>query len=276
MASFASRRRFLAAAPAVWLTAAHPLTIDWLGADVVRAATTDDPVVSGTFPQQDWQVVKEIVTVSHFNLERVRELVTARPALAKASWDWGFGDWEASLGAASHTGNQEIAAVLLDHGARPTIFSSAMLGQLDVVQAFVEASPGAQGIPGPHDITLLAHARRGGDAAQEVVEYLESVGGADDGPQHVALSDAERERIFGRYVFGNGDDDYLEVSLNERNGQIRLNRPGKDARRLIHLGSYEFHPLGATAVRVRIAFEDHAAVLTVHDPDLVVTARRAL
>ena len=271
-----SRRRFLAAAPAVWLTATHPLTIDWLGTDVVRAATTDDPVVSGTFPQQDWQVVKEIVTVSHFNLERVRELVTARPALAKASWDWGFGDWEAPLGAASHTGNQEIAAVLLDHGARPTIFSAAMLGQLDVVQAFVEASPGVQAIAGPHDITLLAHAQGGGDAAQPVVEYLESVGGADDGPQHVMMSDVERDRIFGRYVFGGGDDEYLEVSLNERNGQIRLNRSGKNARRLIHLGSYEFHPIGATAVRVRFAFEDAAAVLTVHDPDLVVTARRAL
>ena len=276
MALSASRRRFLAAAPAVWLTAAHPLTIDWLGADVVRAATTDDPVISGAFPQQDWQVVKEIVTVSHFNLERVRELVTARPALAKASWDWGFGDWETALGAASHTGNQEIAAVLLDYGARPTIFSAAMLGQLDVVKAFIDSSPDVQSIPGPHDITLLAHARRGGAAAQPVVEYLESVGGADDGPQHVTMSEVERGRIFGRYVFGNGDDEYLDVSLNERNGQIRIRRGEGDARRLIHLGGFAFHPLGATAVRVRIAFEDAAAVLTVHDPDLIVTARRAL
>jgi hypothetical protein len=51
----------------------------------------------------------------------------------------------------------------LAHGARPSIFSAAMLGQLAVVRAFTEAAPGVQGTPGPHGITLLAHARAGGD-----------------------------------------------------------------------------------------------------------------
>ena len=276
MAHSASRRRFLAAAPAVWAVAAHPSTTDWLGVDVVAAAASDDPVVSETFPQQERQAAKEIVGVSHGNFDRVRELVTARPALAKASWDWGFGDWESALGAAAHTGNREIAAVLLDHGARPTVFSAAMLGELDVVQAFVETSPGVQRIPGPHDITLMRHARAGGDAALAVVDYLESVGGADDGPQHLTMSEAERNRILGRYVFGSGDSEYLDVALNERNGQIRLRRGEGDPRRLIHLGDFEFHPQGARDVRVRIAFETDTAVLTVHDPDLLVTASRTL
>jgi len=40
-----------------------------------------------------------------------------------------------------------------------------MLGQLGVVQALVEASPGVQRIPGPHDFTLLHHARMGGAGA---------------------------------------------------------------------------------------------------------------
>ena len=267
MTESVSRRRFLIATPGV----------AWLGADVLAArAGGDDPVVSETFPHQDPQAVQEVVTVAHFNLERVRELVTPRPALAKASWDWGFGDWETALGAASHTGNREIAELLLEHGARATIFSAAMLGQVDVVTAFIDSSPGVQATPGPHDITLLAHARSGGEMAEPVVEYLESVGGADDGPQHVTMTEPDRDRILGRYDFGTGDDEFLEVSLNDRNGQIRMRRAEGDARRLIHLGGFAFHPLGASAVRIRIAFEGDAAVLTVHDPDLIVTARRAL
>jgi hypothetical protein len=34
-----------------------------------------------------------------------------------------------------------------------------MLGQLDVVKALIQAQPGAQRIPGPHSISLLAHAK---------------------------------------------------------------------------------------------------------------------
>jgi hypothetical protein len=43
---------------------------------------------------------------------------------------------------------------------RSILFSAAMLGQLEVVKAFVAAQPGAQHIRGPHSISLLAHARR--------------------------------------------------------------------------------------------------------------------
>jgi hypothetical protein len=109
-----------------------------------------------------------MVTVAHGNIERVRELVEAQPTLAKAAWDWGFGDWETALGAASHTGGREIAEYLIAKGARPSVFSAAMLGQLDVVKAFVAAQPGVQRILGPHSIPLLAHAKAGGAAAEEV------------------------------------------------------------------------------------------------------------
>ena len=103
-----------------------------------------------------------MVAVSHGNVARVRELLSNRPALANASWDWGYGDWESALGAASHVGNQEIARLLLAAGARPTIFSAAMLGQVETVRAFVAASPGVQKTRGPHGLTLLSHARAGG------------------------------------------------------------------------------------------------------------------
>src|ERR1043166_7179997 len=94
------------------------------------------PVTDG-FPMQPAEMVKEMVIVSHGNAKRVRELVDAHPALARAAMDWGFGDWEDALGAASHVGNREIAEYLIARGARPTIFSAAMLGQLDVVQGFI-------------------------------------------------------------------------------------------------------------------------------------------
>src|SRR5437870_5836992 len=141
------------------------------------AAAPSEP--ADTFPTQDSALVREMVAVAHGNVKRVKELVDRQQTLAKASWDWGFGDWESALGAASHVGNREIAEYLLANGARPSIFSAAMLGQLDVVQAFVDASPGVQRIHGPHGITLLAHARAGGDKAKPVLAYLEKLGDAD-------------------------------------------------------------------------------------------------
>src|SRR5216683_2192626 len=138
--------------------------------------------VSDLFPSQPADLVREMVAVSHFNLKRVKELVEARPSLAKAAWDWGFGDWETALGAASHMGNRPIAEYLISKGARPSLFSAAMLGQLEVVKAFVAAQPHVQRIRGPHSISLLAHATAGGEAARPVFEFLQSLGDADAEP----------------------------------------------------------------------------------------------
>ena len=129
-----SRRWFLGAMPAA---AFIPLSVP-----ATQGAPQSGP--SDTFPRHDAALAREIVSVSHGNLNRVKELVTASPALARASWEWGYGDWETALGAASHVGNKEIAAVLLAAGAHPTIFSAAMLGQLEAVKAFVTAAPGIQ------------------------------------------------------------------------------------------------------------------------------------
>ena len=97
--------------------------------------------VGDMFPTQPPELVREMVTIAHFDLKRVQELVDARPSLARAAWDWGFGDWETALGAASHMGNRPIAEYLISKGAPPSLFSAAMVGQLDVVKAFVAAQP---------------------------------------------------------------------------------------------------------------------------------------
>lgn len=127
--------------------AASALGIGWLGGiGRVAAQATAEPSlgglkVSASWPTQPPELALEMVGASHGNIARVEELLAQHSTLANAAWDWGFGDWETALGAASHVGNREIALLLLSHGARPNLFSAAMLGQLGVVKAFVQASP---------------------------------------------------------------------------------------------------------------------------------------
>lgn len=261
-----SRRRFVVLASAAGLGAIAPRSL-------VADEQAGSPPIADGFPTQAPELVREMVGVSHANLARVKELLDLHPSLANAAWDWGFGDWETALGAASHTGRVEIARVLLARGARPTLFSAAMLGQLAVVRAFVEASPGVQGTPGPHGITLLAHARAGGEAAQPVLDYLTSVGGADPVPPSVPLSEEQAARYTGRFTFGPSDRDRIEIVYEQ--GGLRFIRSGTSARNLIHLGEDAFHPAGTPAVRLRFTSTDGiVSALTVHDPGPVLTARR--
>jgi hypothetical protein len=262
MTHSASRRRFLLAGSAL---AAMP---------IVTVDAAEPAPVPDVFPTQPADIVKEMVTVAHGNLARVRELLEARPALAKAAWDWGFGDWESAIDAASHVGNRQIAEYLISKGARPTIFSAAMLGQLDVVKGWIAASPGVQRMRGPHGITLLAHARAGGAAAAEVAKYLETLGDADPAYAPAPLSAAEKTAIAGVYAFGTRPNDRLEIG-EDRQGFPTVLRPGGTVRRLIHVGSLQFHPVGADAVRLKFEVtEGRAATLTVLDPEVVVTGRR--
>ena len=52
------------------------------------------------YPAIQLAIASEVVGVSHFNLDRLKQLVDPRPELAKANWDWGFGDWESAIAAA--------------------------------------------------------------------------------------------------------------------------------------------------------------------------------
>ena len=254
-----SRRTFLGILPAAGF--------------VLPAARTSTASAPGDrFPHQQADVVKEIVSVAHGNVARVKELVSARPALARAAWEWGYGDWESALGAAAHVGNKEIARILLDNGAHPTIFSAAMLGQLDVVRGFVAASPGVQRTRGPHGITLLAHARAGGDP--DMVKYVESLGDADPRYTNQPLAAEDAAQLLGAYAFGSGPTERLIVSKNTR-GDLVMKREGEFDRNLFHHGNRVFNPSGAEAVRIR--FEPTtgpAASIHVFDGPVTLTAHR--
>ncbi len=94
----------------------------WLIESETSNRGNDQMIVSDTFPAQPTELVREMVTVAHFDLKRVRELVGAHPSLAMAGWDWGFGDWETPLGAASHMGNRPIAEYLISKARRLRCF----------------------------------------------------------------------------------------------------------------------------------------------------------
>lgn len=258
-----SRRAFLASVPVGLSATAFPAGLGAAPAGELPAS----------FPTQDPELVREMVTVAHGNVARVKELVGRNQTLAKASYDWGFGDWETALGAASHVGNREIAEFLLANGARPSLFSAAMLGHLEVVKAFITATPGVQKIKGPHSITLLRHAMAGGAAAKPVLEYLTSVGGADERLTDRPMTAEERAALAGSYAFGSAARDRMEVTINKET--LMIARAGGVPRGLMHLGSFEFCPVGAENVRIRFSDAAGAWTLAIHDPEVVLTARRA-
>jgi hypothetical protein len=123
----------------------------------------------------DPELVRDFVANAHGNLAHVQELLDQEPALVNAAWDWGGGDWETGLGAASHVGRKDIALFLLAHGARLDIFAAAMLGRLEIVASILAAFPEARSLRGPHGIPLREHARVGGDEAAGVLALLEPV-----------------------------------------------------------------------------------------------------
>ena len=274
-----TRRQFLRTVPTLGVFAVYKVsdtsgvrhqtpTADW-PAPPAAGSPADD-----FFPSLNPALIKEVVGLSHTNLARVRELVQQHPALARASWDWGYGDHETALGAASHVGQRAIAELLLEHGAPPTLFSATMLGQLDVVKAFMTATPGLQKMRGPHSLSLMVHARAGGPPAAAVVAYLESIGDANLPLTDEPIGDEDRAMLDGRYVFGDRPRDSFTIATKPN--QVSLARAGATARNIRHLGRLEFAPPGAPAVRIRFEREGAKIVaFTIADPDDVVRARKA-
>ena len=125
-------------------------------------------------PALDPNLVREFVSAGHSDLPKVQQLVREHPTIVNASWDLGGGDWETSLGAASHTGQREIALFLLGSGARIDAFCIAMLGETDVLVPLVRVSPDIANTRGPHGISLLYHVGYSGSIrmAEALEPYL--------------------------------------------------------------------------------------------------------
>lgn len=239
-----------------------------------QTATSYAVPAADVYPQNDPALVRDAVGSSHGNLARIRELVERQPALARASFDWGFGDWETCLDGAAHVGSKPIVELLLAHGARPTIFSAAMMGQLDVVKAFIAARPGIQKTYGPHGITLMAHAKAGGPDSAAVVQYLTAVGDADVPLATQPLAAADRDALVGQYAYGSGPRDHFTVDVQQ--DRLGIQRAGSPARRpLFHSGHLVFFPSGVPETKIAFARDGSRATrLTLADGGQMLTATR--
>jgi hypothetical protein len=122
------------------------------------------------------ELVREFVSKSHGDFNRVKELLDQEPNLLNAAWDWGNGDFETGMGAAGHMGRVDIAEFLLSKGARMDIFAAAMLGKFEIVKSTLEVYPELKSSKGPHGLTLTHHARQGRDQAKQVLDYLTEIG----------------------------------------------------------------------------------------------------
>jgi hypothetical protein len=172
----------------------------------------------------------------------------------------------------------------MEKGARPDIFTYAMLGSLDVVRGMIEATPGIQTIAGPHGISLLQHAKigmraKGITAAQEeectaLVQYLESLGNADVQEEYLDMTESEQQKYLGDYMYGDGEKDGFSVRLNMRD-MLCLGRIGAFGGALYRTGPQTFDYNGAPSVSISFEVtDDRVLSLTVQEPDLMLTARK--
>jgi hypothetical protein len=276
-----TRRSFMQVSSAALSAGAFPWTSSVQAVGGREKGTPTE--LTERYPAYAPEVIQQIVRVSHFSLDKVKEIVGPHPQLVKAAWDWGFGDWETPLGAASHMGRRDIAEYLLSNGAMPSLFSAVMLGDLGVVKQIVERHAGIERVAGPHSISLLAHARVGGAGAKDVYAYLEGLGDADMA-NPMAMTEQERKLICGTYKI-DGDAQSLEVSddmhayakspMYTYSPQLNWKRTGTMERPLFHLGDMTFYPAGSRSTQIRFEEKAHAVVMTVTDGGDVLTASRA-
>lgn len=165
------RRTFLTAAT---LTVGTALVAPTLLAQ--SDTTNQKPASPPKPPRLADDLVKDFVAAGHNDLVKVKAMLAEHPNLLYATWDWGGGDFETALEGAGHVGDAEIAEFLIGQGARPNLFVLTMLGQTALVKTALEKFPSLLNARGPHGFTLLHHAKRGGEAAAELLAYLDSKG----------------------------------------------------------------------------------------------------
>lgn len=139
-------------------------------------------------------LLQDFVIFAHSDLEMVKKLLDREVGLVNGAIDWGGGDWETALGAASHMGRRDIVEHLLERGARIDIFCAAMLGQLEAVKAFLTLQPKLIDAKGPHGFSLHFHAQVGQDAAKDVLDYLQSIKPVELKPIPFLRNSAEAEK----------------------------------------------------------------------------------
>lgn len=123
-----------------------------------------------------FEMVKDFVVAGHKDLDKIKAMLKEKPNLLYAAWDWGNGDFETALEGAGHMGLKDIANYLIEQGARPNIFVITMLGKTKEVKTLLKSFPELLNSKGPHGLTLLHHALKGGEDSKELLGYLREKG----------------------------------------------------------------------------------------------------
>lgn len=244
----------------------------------------EDDDIPTHFPNIDPEIISEVVGKSHFNLDRVKELVDARPELAKASWQWRFGDFESAIGAASHVGRRDIVLYLISKGASPSIFTYAMLGEFDIIKSVITANPGIQRNKGPHGISLLDHALAGErmkdsmtinelDNVKRTIDYLQSLGDAG-GENYLPISPEEQTKYLGDYHYGSNETTGFTIQLNMRK-MLSLGPLGEFGGALYRIEENKFTYNGAPSVTITFDIQgEQVKSLTLSEPGLSIVAKK--
>ncbi|WP_202927969.1 hypothetical protein [Cyclobacterium roseum] len=245
---------------------------------------TENDTVPEQFPNITPEIIEEVVGKSHFDLDRVKELVEKRPELSRSVWEWRFGDFESAIGAASHVGRRDIALYLMSKGARPTVFTFAMLGHFQVIKSIAEASKGIQEVTGPHGISLLDHAYAGRrmkdkmtkseiENLEKTIDYLTSLGNAD-GEKYIEVSPEEQKKYLGDYKYGYGEKEGFTIDVNMRK-LLSLGPIGGFGGALYKIGDNRFTYNGAPSVIITFDIQDGKVKgLKLSDPDVTITAEK--
>ena len=258
-------------------------TLSW------AAGNTDDPNAVNApkhFPNIPPEIIEEVVGKSHFDLEGVKSLVGKRPELSRSVWEWRFGDFESAIGAASHVGRRDIALYLMSKGARPTLFTFAMLGHFNVVKSAIEATIGIQETTGPHGIGLLDHAYAGErmkdnmtkseiESLEQTIDYLSGLGNAN-GVDYMDVSPEEQKKYLGNYKYGNGDKEGFTIGVNMRK-LLSLGPIGGFGGALYKIGDNLFTYNGTPSVTISFNMKDgDVTSLTLTEPDITLTAAKVI
>lgn len=123
--------------------------------------------------QYKTETVKAFVGAGHGKLDVVKQMLEEYPNLLYCRYDWGNGDFEEAIEGAGHVGNKEIALYLIEKGARPNIYVLTMLGETAIVKSIVEKYPNLLNGRGAHGLSLLHHAKAGGDSSKELYAYFQ-------------------------------------------------------------------------------------------------------
>jgi len=236
------------------------------------------------FPNIDPEIIAEVVGKSHFDLDGVKEIVEKRPELSRSVWEWRFGDFESAIGAASHVGRRDITHYLMNKGARPTLFTFAMLGHYNVVKSAIEASPGIQEVTGPHGISLLDHAYAGErmkdsmstteiERLERTIDYLTKLGNAS-GEKYIDVSAEEQKKFLGNYKYGDREKEGFTIDINMRK-LLSLGPIGEFGGALYKIGDNKFIYNGAPSVEITFEIRaDKVYSMKIIDPDVTIEAKK--